>query len=168
MDYCDSHYGHSNDAKYLNLDGETIKHIIDLGRNEVDAKVIYKKIRSNFKGRKIQACNLITLNQIRYHLKKLSYDLSNNDLNNLKLMYEKEQKKDDDQKFIRFYKPRELADPEFPSIKEDQMLMVLMNQFQIDMAQNLNNQNERIVCMDATFGLNNKKVNLYVGFYVLN
>lgn len=133
----------------------------------MDAKVIYKKIRSDFKDRKIKSSNLITLNQIRYHLKKLNYDLSNNDLNNLQLMYEKEREKDDNLKFIRYYKERGLADPKFPLIKEDQMLMVLMNQFQIDMVQNLNVQIERIVCMDATFGLNNKKVAVKNNFYDL-
>lgn len=69
MEYCDHHYGHLNESKFLGLDDNTIKQILDLGKLKVDTREIYRRIRTDFKDKKIKACNLITMDQIRYHLK---------------------------------------------------------------------------------------------------
>lgn len=142
----------------MGLDQETVDYILKLGREDVDVRTIYKKVRSDFKDRKIRAKNLITLNQIKYHLKKLNKDLSTDDFKNIDLKFKQVQDKDPSQRFMQFYKPRNKTDENFPLLNHEQFFLVLMNKFQMNMVKELNLQEERIVCMDETFGLNNKKV----------
>ena len=98
------------------------------------------------------------MDQVRHHLKKISTDLADDDFENLELKFEKEQKKDSSERFMRYYKPRNKKSDEFPDLDEKQFFMVLMNDFQMEMVKNFNRQKERVITMDATFGLNNKKV----------
>lgn len=129
-----------------------------MGKQKIEIREIYKQIRSDFKDKKVRSYNLITMDQIRYHLKKISNDLSNDDFKNLRLLFEREQKLDKEKQFIRFYKERTQKSERFQDLEEEQFFMVIMNQFQIEMINNFNNQNERVITMDGTFGLNNKKV----------
>ena len=62
-----------------------------------------------FKDKKIKASNLISVDLVKHYLEKLGTDLSKDDFTNLKLRFEK-QKRDDKNRFIRFYKPRDEAD----------------------------------------------------------
>ena len=158
VEYCKSHYGHPAEIKHLNLDDHTIARILELGRAKVDQREIYRQIRTDFRDRKIRASNLISMDQIRYHLKKIGCDLTSDDFKNLELLFKKESQLSPQEQFVRAYKPRNQMSDEFPNLNREQFFMVLMNQFQIKMVQKFNVQIERTATMDATHGLNNKKV----------
>lgn len=116
----------------------------------------------------IKASNLISLDQVKYYLKKLSTDLSNSDLENLQLRFEKEDSEKADDQFIRFFKQKDSKGNDLLiNIPDKELFMVCMNKFQIEMVKQLNSQNERIVCMDGTFGLNNKKVNYILSIFTI-
>lgn len=151
VNFIETHVGHDHLLGHLN--------ITDIERNQIATKIAAKipltcildEIRDSITNNKLERMHLLTRKDL-HNIAQL-FNLNNEGIRhkNEVVSIESWIQEVQDSEIILFYKPQgELCD-EFPYVKKDDIILIIMHPGQLEVLQQFS---EDVICIDATHGLN--------------
>lgn len=154
-----NHIGHENEIGHLPLNRCTRDDIASKISQNIPFDRILDEIRDNISNNHLERTHLLTKKDL-YNI-EASYNLNNeavhhsNDATSVGAWVEK--LKSDDKLSLVYYKSQGQIDTNYIELKEDDFLLLIMNDYQKSM---LNKFGNDVICIDETHGMNSYHFNL--------
>jgi len=154
-----NHVGHENEIGHLPLNKCTRDEIVSKISQNIPFEKILEEIRENIANNHLERTHLLTKKDL-YNI-EASYNLNNeavlhsNDATNVGAWVEK--LKSDDKLSLVYYKSQGQIDTNHIQLKEDDFLLLIMNDYQKSMLSKFGNY---VICIDETHGMNSYHFNL--------
>lgn len=151
--YTKTHLGHDNDLGHLCLTSFERQNLARKIAAKIPFDTILDEIRDSLNGSELERIHLLTKKDLynieqTCNLNSLSVRHKNDALSVDASVKEMEETND----CVLYYKPQDISSPEYPNLKLEDFVLIIMNEGQMKM---LENYGSDCVCIDGTHGLNN-------------